>query len=234
MEHVDLAIQLREDYDFKDLVVGIDLGGNPLKRDFTDFRKCFEKARANNLKVTLHCGEVPCDEKLGGTSSREYQDAECILAFKPDRLGHALLLPPSLQEQLLQLQIPVETCPTSNVMTLELNDTTHSSSTESVVEGLRRHPQLSAWLFGEDTSNEVSCVVENKFPSHPISICTDDSGVFNTDATQELALLVAAFQTRGVGIQELKDLIFQSVDFAFCDDQTKKEVKGRLVQGTCQ
>jgi len=236
MEHVDLAIELKNDPKFRNLVVGMDLGGNPLKRDFVDFQECFEKARSHHLYVTLHCAEVPCEEKKNETETttstlRAYQDAENILNFRPDRLGHALLLPPSLQKKLNRSKIPIETCPTSNVMTLELNDTTHkSSTTESVVEGLKRHPHLLTWLIGDgDNNNDTGTSMENKkFPYHPIAICTDDNGVFNTDATQEVDVVLTAFRANGIGIAQLKDLICQSMDFAFCDDKTKRRIKPLL------
>ena len=165
-EHIDLAIELAKDY--PSVVVGVDLGGNPLKSSFVDFRDCFEKARRSGLlSVTLHCAEVPCTDD--DRESNAYKDALAILDFGPNRLGHALILPPSLQQKLAELKIPVETCPTSNVMTTELVE---KSSGGSLVDGVKRHPQLRQWL-------------EKK---HPLCICTDDPGVFDTNATQEFVL----------------------------------------------
>ena len=128
-----------------------------------------------------------------------------MLEFVPDRLGHALLLPPSLQRYLEQLRIPVESCPTSNVMTLELAK--HFSG--NLLEGLQQHPQLKRWL-------------ETK---HPISIGTDDPGVFHTNATKELFLLHRAWNVSREG---LICIILDSMDFAFCEDQTKIFVKSEL------
>ena len=165
-KHIDLAIELAREY--PGVVVGVDLGGNPLKSGFVDFRDCFEKARRSGvLSVTLHCAEVPCTDD--DRDSEAYRDAQAILGFCPDRLGHALILPPSLQQTLAELKIPVETCPTSNVMTTELVE---KSSGENLIDGVKRHPQLRQWL-------------QNK---HPFCICTDDPGVFNTNPTQEFFL----------------------------------------------
>ena len=172
-EHIDLAIELAKEY--PGVVVGVDLGGNPLKSSFIDFRDCFEKARQSGvLSVTLHHAEVPCTDD--DQDSVAYKDALAILEFGPNRLGHALILPPSLQQKLLELKIPVETCPTSNVMTTELVE---KSSGGSLVDGVKRHPQLKQWL-------------ETK---HPLCICTDDPGVFDTNATQEFVL--RKFETLG-------------------------------------
>eukprot|EP00536_Pseudo-nitzschia_multiseries_P010419 jgi/Psemu1/319852/estExt_fgenesh1_pm.C_3180010 len=202
-ENIDLAIELAKEH--PGVVVGVDLGGNPFKRDFLDFRDCFEKARNSGLlSVTLHCAEVPCTDD--DQDSVAYRDALSILNFKPTRLGHALILPPSLQEKLVKLEIPVETCPTSNVMTTELAE---SSSGGSLVEGVKRHPQFQKWL-------------ENK---HPICICTDDPGVFNTNATQEFILLQEAF---GLKSKDFKEIVFNAVDYTFTDQDTKAILKSRL------
>ena len=138
-----------------------------MKRSFIDFRNCFEKARRCGLSITLHCGEVPCSDD--DQDSEAYQDALAILEFGPMRLGHALILPPTLQEKLAILQIPVETCPTSNVLTTELVE---KSSGGSLLDGIKHHPQMQQWIQSK----------------HPLCICTDDPGVFNTDVTKEFVL----------------------------------------------
>lgn len=210
MEHVNLAADLSKEHD---CVVGVDLGGNPLKSDFADFRTSFQMAKQLGLKITLHCGEVSIPLAENGvdvdTTSRAYTDAKAILDFRPDRLGHALILPSDLQKQLAESKIPVETCPTSNVMTLELAE---KSSGGSLLDGLIRHPQLNDWLR----------------TSHPITVCTDDPGVFHTNATKELVLIQKAM---GVKTESLKGIILRSMDYAFCGQATKDLVKGRIQQG---
>lgn len=202
-ENIRLAIELRKA--FPGLVVGVDLGGNPLKSDFMDFQECFEEARKNELSVTLHCAEVPCSDD--DKDSKAYRDALAILDFGPDRLGHALLLPPTLQKKLEDLRIPVETCPTSNVMTLELAE---KSSGGSLLEGMSRHPQLKRWLLETN---------------HPLAISTDDPGVFHTTATKEVVLLERAY---GLKIQDLQGVILRSVDYAFAKEETRKIIKERM------
>jgi adenosine deaminase len=110
-----------------------------------------------------------------------------------------------LQKLLSKARIPVESCPTSNVMTLELAK--HCSG--SLLEGLRQHPQLENWLRVR----------------HPISIGTDDPGVFHTNATKELLLLQKAFNVDKEGIL---GIVVQSMDHAFCSDKTKKLVSDRI------
>ena len=146
---------------------------------------------------------MPCDDNLATKAA--YQEAETMLEFRPDRLGHALLLPRTLQKKLSEARIPVECCPTSNVMTLELAK--HYSG--SLLEGLKRHPQLASWLQS----------------SHPISIGTDDPGVFHTSATKELMVLQKAFDLdRGT----LGKIVLQSMEHAFCSDDTRKLILSRI------
>ena len=47
-------------------------------------------------------------------------DTDAILAFRPDRLGHALHLTAAQTDALHARPIPIEICPTSNIMTLHL------------------------------------------------------------------------------------------------------------------
>jgi len=207
-ENVDLAIRLHRQDD--SLVVGVDLGGNPTKQDFRIFQSLFQKARDHGMKTTVHCAEIPCDP---GTTA--YDEAVSILEFRPDRLGHAVLLPPDLLQKLDQLRIPVETCPTSNIMTLELhhyheNDDKHGD----LVHGLQQHSRLKYWLGDDDERSK-----------HPITVGTDDPGVFDTTATQELWLLTTAY---GLVKQELCRLVTDSVGYAFCDDKTKAPVQKRV------
>jgi adenosine deaminase len=107
------------------MVVGVDLGGNTTKQDFGMFQHLFQQAQNAGLNVTLHCAELPIKDDPNNhddDNRRRYKEAAAMLHFQPDRLGHALLLPPSLQALLKQLQIPVETCPTSNVTTTAINN----------------------------------------------------------------------------------------------------------------
>lgn len=148
--------------------------------------------------------EIPCDGD-DETSQIAFEEAKSILNFIPDRLGHALLLPPPLQQLLSEKNIPIESCPTSNVMTLELAK--HYSG--SLLEGLKKHPQLENWLDKK----------------HPISIGTDDPGVFHTTATKELLLLQRAFNLKKGDLQRIS---VESMHQAFCSVDTKLVIVGRM------
>mgnify|MGYP002007128918 CR=1 FL=1 len=70
--------------------------------------------------------------------------------------------------------IPIELCPTSNMKTLRLSS-------------LAEHPTLRHWIEG----------------GYPVSISTDDFGVFSTDASAELALVADALALPPRRIAEL-------------------------------
>jgi adenosine deaminase len=210
MEHVNLAIEFFEREGLA-MVVGVDLGGNPTKQDFRDFQPVFQKARDAGLQVTIHCAEVPCGDDDSTLDTQSIicarEEAAAILKFRPDRLGHALLLPPSLQATLDKLRIPVETCPTSNVMTLELAKLADGN----LIHGLQQHPALHHWLQ----------------TNHPLAVGTDDPGVFDTTATKELLLIAAACN---VDRKRLASLVLNSMDYAFCDTLTREKIKEQMVQ----
>ena len=208
-EHVDLAIALRSN-DKNPRVVGMDLGGNPTKQDFRLFCSHFERARASGLRITLHCAEIPCDPQ-SANNPRAYQEAKAILDFAPHRIGHALLLPPDLQSLLMQRQIPVETCPTSNVMTLELARNHHDGTHLTLLQGLAQHGNLRQWLSPQQ--------------HHPLVICTDDPGVFGTDLTKEWWLVAKTFD---ISRDYFDNLATKSMEFAFCDDATRHAIVERL------
>lgn len=155
LETVMLAAKLRgeEGSPGAKYIVGIDFSGNPTKGSFADFLPAFEVARRQcGLRVAVHAGEVD-----------NPSDNDSILRFRPDRLGHALLLSDANFASLQANPVPIEICPTSNRMTLKLRS-------------LRDHPTMDVLLKAD----------------YPISVSTDDSTVFGTTSSKELALAAEA------------------------------------------
>ncbi|CAN0351067.1 unnamed protein product, partial [Pylaiella littoralis] len=154
MEVAKLARELRSSEEWKLFVLGVDFSGNPTKGSFEAFRPAFELARSSGLKVTVHCGEVSDDA-----------DVLSVIAFRPERVGHAVVLGEEVRQALLSLspQIPIEVCPTSNLLTLALS---HHGE----------HPTVRGWIEA----------------GYPFSVNTDDSGVFDTDLPTEFAHLATS------------------------------------------
>ncbi|XP_030037615.2 adenosine deaminase-like protein [Manduca sexta] len=110
-----IAIEFHKKY--PDIVVGIELSGDPTVGNFKDFIPALSKAKNTGLKITLHCGEV-CNPK---------EVLEMIM-YKPDRIGHGTCIHPKYGgtdeawKKLCELKIPVEVCLTSNVNTKSTSD----------------------------------------------------------------------------------------------------------------
>jgi adenosine deaminase len=238
LENLELAIEFLNSVEYKNLVVGIDLGGNPNNNDFRTFELLFQTGRQAGLKVTLHCAELPISERdhdsKTQTNERDkqlYDEGKAMLDFCPDRLGHALLLPPSLQKKLQELQIPVETCPTSNVMTtnnLLMTDvnssTTTTMSTKTGTDMCKQHLSL---LIQSVRYNHGALVGWLKL-NHPLSICTDDPAIFGTTITQELYIVISAFSNM-INIRDLAyTIVLKSLDFSFCDKCTLSEMQRQI------
>lgn len=125
-------------------IVGIDLCGDPYVGHFNDFVHLFQKAREEGLKTTAHFAEVP-----------RFEDLCEILDFKPDRLGHACSLNRALFDTILEKEIPVEICFSSNLST------------------------------GVVCDPNVHIVRAYHKATHAIAICTDDHGIFHSRINEE-------------------------------------------------
>lgn len=96
-------------------VVGIDLAG-PITRNENsqqfrprDIAKMVAEAKANGLGVTIHTGEATGTEEMW----------EVLNELNPDRIGHgiACIHDPKMMAHLVEHNIVLETCPTSNINT---------------------------------------------------------------------------------------------------------------------
>jgi adenosine deaminase len=270
-ENIDLAIALYQEME-EAYVVGVDLGGNPRQQDFGLFESLFQKARDAGLKVTIHCAEIECpssfpdnhnDTDITATSSvvhsKEYKEIQRILRFRPDRIGHGVLLPKDLLLQLEELQIPVETCPTSNVLTLEMFHRDHAHQWDSINSNTDNNDEIEASLLVTNTTTQNSQFHynSNKFTEsakkvqtivhglqnhhytiqhwlkvrYPIIICTDDPGIFDTNITDELYIVYQAFQQKSsFCLLDLMQLLENSMNYTFCSETIRTNIKHQLQQ----
>ena len=108
MEMAELAVA------YKDRgVVAFDLAGGELGNPAHEHAAAFDFARYGNLAVTVHAGE--------GDGARSIHEA--VHRCGADRIGHGTRLQedPSLEAYVVDRQIPLEVCPTSNVQTRVAN-----------------------------------------------------------------------------------------------------------------
>ncbi|KAI3765196.1 hypothetical protein L2E82_15224 [Cichorium intybus] len=118
-------------------------------------------------------------------------EIQSMLDFLPGRIGHACCFQDEEWKKLKLSKIPVEICLTSNIRT------------ESI------------------SSMDVHHFAELYKASHPIVLCTDDSGVFSTNLSNEYALVSSTF---GLGRMELFELARKAVDFIYAGEGVKMEL----------
>lgn len=66
---------------YPSIIRGVDFSGNPELNSFRDFKEVLEKARDNNLKLALHCGESENDDEVLE-----------MLNFGMHRIGHGTFI----------------------------------------------------------------------------------------------------------------------------------------------
>lgn len=80
-ENFALFSELRKEH--PEVVRGIDLGGDPTKGKFSDYKHIFEKARSEGFRLALHCGEVVDDQGIVDM---------LMFMTKDDRIGHGTFI----------------------------------------------------------------------------------------------------------------------------------------------
>jgi len=177
---LDLALKYK-----KRGVVGIEFSGPP-PNPFSDFQEYFEEAKEKGLGTTIHCAEW-----------NDIEDTMSILKFKPDRIGHFVKFDEEAFLTLNELKIPVEICPSSNVIS-------------GVVGSINDHP------FRRYQEN------------YPLSICTDDRGVFHISLTHEFYLLAKTFN---LAREDIEKMIFESVNYTFLKEKHRKQIRKKITKG---
>ena len=90
-------------------VVGVGLGGSEQSFPPEPFATVYERARALELRTTVHAGEAAGPASIWGA----------LEALRPERIGHGTraVEDPALVGHLAAVRLPVEACPLSNVAT---------------------------------------------------------------------------------------------------------------------
>ncbi|KAK9706437.1 hypothetical protein RND81_07G124500 [Saponaria officinalis] len=121
-----------------------------------------------------------------------HEEIHSMLDFHPDRIGHACCLRDDAWKKLKSMKIPVEICLTSNIRTSTIS------------------------------SVDVHHFAELYRLKHPLTLCTDDSGVFSTSLSKEYAIAANAFN---LGKAEMFQLARNAVDFTFAEELVIRQLK---------
>ncbi|KAJ0404164.1 hypothetical protein ATCC90586_008615 [Pythium insidiosum] len=192
-ETLQLALKWREK---SPLIVGLDLSGHSERADseFHRFEKVLGEARQHGLKLAVHFAEHFDDA-----------EAERIMAFRPDRVGHACCLSDAHYSQLMESRIPIEVCLTSNVHTL--------ARFRKEPCGCDAKDENGLCLCGYQSHPHREVVALHG--TYPLCICTDDQGVLDTTLSREYARAAQAFSLTK---PRLLELARGAIDVIFADE----------------
>ncbi|SJX60637.1 related to adenosine deaminase [Sporisorium reilianum f. sp. reilianum] len=166
-------------------IVGIDLSGDPTHGDFETFLPALTRARSLGLSVTLHAAEVRNTDT----------EMSAMLNYAPDRFGHCCFVSPANLTRLRHSRIPIELCPTSNVLSNSVAALEHHHF------GLHYQP---------GGKGSICC------------ISTDDCGVFGSPLSNEYRLVMDAF---GLGEREAFELAKRTLQATFLDGSGESDGK---------
>lgn len=176
---------------FPDLVLGVDICGNPAKMTAVPYiipALLQRKDAFKKLPITYHLAEVECPD-----------ECQLVLDHMEDlnirRLGHCCFVPDNIREKILAGgihsdggKVGVELCPTSNLVTRELKD-----------------------MLGHHWPKWQSDKIL-------LSINTDDAGMFACDITSECHDLATAFN---LTLEDLIDVQRQALESSFHPEKAK-------------
>lgn len=144
----------------KDSFIGLDLADNEVGFDSKPFSPFFKRAQKEGLHITVHSGEA-------NVPNAPRYVREAIEYLGAERIGHGVQVyrDPETMQYLIDKQIPLELCLTSNYLT------------QAVSGEMKNHPFRQLMEAGVLTT-----------------INTDDPGIFNCDMNSEYQLFADLFQ----------------------------------------
>ncbi|HLZ14277.1 MAG TPA: adenosine deaminase [Candidatus Acidoferrum sp.] len=162
-------------------IVAFGIGGNELSIPTVAFRSVYDSAASLGLHRLIHAGEIGGPEKI----------REGVELLGVERIGHgiAAIHDPALMDLLANRRIPLELCPSSNILTGAL--ARQLSQENAAIES---HPLPQLLRHGV-----------------PITLSTDDPTMFHTD----LATEYRHAHRMGLSESELRSLIDYSFAYTF-------------------
>lgn len=170
-------------------VVAFGIGGDEESLPAADFRKVFDYAASEGLHRVAHAGEI--------AGPKSIRDAINILGA--ERIGHGIsaIHDESLIDLLIERQIPVEICPTSNLRTGALAKLFSTKNAR-----LSDHPLAKFVARGV-----------------PVTLATDDPGMFRTSLNVEYA---AAHHQMSLTAAQLVSIAEAGFQYSFSPENEKR------------
>jgi aminodeoxyfutalosine deaminase len=158
------VVRLVEDADVP--IVGLGLTGVEGTIDETEFTFLRTESDRLGMGLAVHAGEMGTPENVRAA----------LDVLGADRIGHGIASArdPELVARLARDQVPLEVCPTSNVLV-------------GLAPSLERHPIVDLWRAGVN-----------------VTVNSDDPAMFRTTITGELAHAVRLLELDTAGLAELE------------------------------
>ncbi len=202
-------------------VVAFGIGGDEESLPASDFRKVFEYVASEGLHRVAHAGEI------GGPQSIR----DVIEILGAERIGHGIsaIHDEKLMDLLIERQIPLEICPTSNLRTgalAKLLSTGVPGTKGARPLGGRsfssdiKPPEINGALAPEDRAR----LEDHPLPrlvarGVPVTLATDDPGMFRTSLNAEYA---AAHEQMGLTIPQLVSIAEAGFQHSFLSENEKR------------
>ena len=233
MDVVRLAAQMKSAG-----VVAFGLGGDEESLPASDFRKVFDYAASEGLHRVAHAGEMAGPQNVRGA----------IELLGAERIGHgiAAIHDEALMDLLIERQIPLEICPTSNLRTGALAKLlARNSATQPPAASSPENQSLGSELGGRSFSSDIKpsapggasapevrsaqSAAEPRIEDHPlpkfiargvpVTLASDDPAMFRTSLLAEYTLALAKM---GLTLPQLISLAESSFRHSFLP-ATEKE-----------
>ncbi|HEV2124240.1 MAG TPA: adenosine deaminase, partial [Chloroflexota bacterium] len=166
-------------------VVALGLAGLEADAGPEPYVSWFDTARAAGLHCIPHAGELAGPASVWGA----------VRALHAERIGHGVrsVEDPDLVRYLAEQRIPLEVCPTSNVLLKSY-------------ASLSEHPLRRLYDAGV-----------------PLTINSDDPALFNTTLTDELLTLPEAFGFSELSVEQIDEILLNAVRFSFLPEGRRKD-----------
>lgn len=181
-------------------VVALGIGGDEESLPAADFRSVFEHAASEGLHCVAHAGEISGPQSI----------RDAIEILRAERIGHGIsaIHDESLMDLLIERQIPLEICPTSNLCTgalatlLNTKNVASDSLRQGTASAVPKNAANSGVSTPEDrqiyreqayeTASDQPHLEDHPLPKFiargvPITLATDDPGMFRTSLNAEYA-----------------------------------------------
>ena len=183
-------------------VVAFGMGGDELAVPAEDFRPVYDYARSQGLRALVHAGEIGGPEEV----------RRAVELLGAERVGHGIgaVLDPAVMAMLARRRIPLEICPTSNICTGALARLWRSDSSlrsSSSPPSLRDHPIAKLFRAGI-----------------PITLSTDDPGMFRTNLLEEYQAAAVA----GLSLHDLAHVAEEGFEAAFLPAPERDALRARF------